>query len=95
MIELVYTCRTDRDTGVKESRVQVDLSDGTFSLGPDIRWLNALQDFVKAPEGVSAAFAACIRLVRELTYTSHRCLRKSYRTSLFAYAWRCMASASS
>lgn len=53
LVQVGFASSTERETSLKESKVQLTLSDFTYYLSPDLAWLQDLGDFAKAPEGVS------------------------------------------
>lgn len=53
ILRVAYTSAVDEETRLKESRVEVTLSDFTFFGSADLSWVQDLGAFAKAPEGVS------------------------------------------
>lgn len=52
ILRLGFNSSVDEETGVKESRVKVDLSGFTVGFDGDVEWIGELGEFVKSPEGV-------------------------------------------
>ncbi|GAA5872746.1 hypothetical protein JCM3774_005049 [Rhodotorula dairenensis] len=51
VLKVDFSSSTEQETSLKESRVQLGISNVTASAGPDIAWIHELLAFVKAPEG--------------------------------------------
>ncbi|BGP28124.1 autophagy-related protein 2 [Rhodotorula toruloides] len=51
LVHVGFTSSTERETSLKESKVQLTLSDLTYYVSADLTWLQELERFVKAPEG--------------------------------------------
>lgn len=53
LVHVNFTSSVEKESGVKESKVQVVLSNITYYLQADTSWLAELSALVRAPEGVS------------------------------------------
>ncbi|CDR48494.1 hypothetical protein NBRC10512_002153 [Rhodotorula toruloides] len=51
LVQVGFSSSTERETNLKESKVQLTLSDFTYYLSADLAWMQDLGAFVKAPEG--------------------------------------------
>ncbi|KAG0659205.1 autophagy- protein 2 [Rhodotorula mucilaginosa] len=51
VLKVDFTSSTEPETSLKESRLQLGLSNLTACAGPDIKWIDELLAFVEAPEG--------------------------------------------
>lgn len=55
-VKLTFTSSAEKETGLKESKIELVLSNFTYHLTADLLWLQNLSAFAKAPAGVSLAF---------------------------------------
>ncbi|BGP04050.1 Autophagy-related protein 2 [Rhodotorula toruloides ATCC 204091] len=51
LVQVGFSSSTERETNLKESKVQLTLSDFTYYLSADLAWLQELGNFARAPEG--------------------------------------------
>lgn len=53
ILKLNFNSSTEKETGLKESKVQIKLSNFTFYVNANFDWLLDIASFAKAPAGVS------------------------------------------
>lgn len=62
IVKVGFTSSVEKETGLKESKIQLVLGNFTYFLTADLDWLQELSRFAKAPAGVSA-LSCTLRLI--------------------------------